>query len=272
MKNSLEKTGERVVPDEFVSREEYLMYLRHVFAYTFAVENIDIGDHVLEVGSGEGYGTDIISAKARLVVGIDVDRQAIGHARKKYTKRNCSFKQYPGTKIPFKDGTFDKVVSFQVIEHVEKDHELVAEIYRVLKSGGRFFITTPNRNLRLKRGQKPWNRYHVREYSPDDLENLLSDSFKKLEVKGIFGDPEVQKLEQDRVNKVRRLIALDPIGVRHFLPDALKLRAARAARLLSTKKNPTNEKHLLQNYSIENYKIESDNVSNSLDLLGICEK
>lgn len=55
------KTGKRIIPEQFESKKEYLLYLRHLFAYEFAKDNISKNSFVLEVGCGEGYGTSLIS-------------------------------------------------------------------------------------------------------------------------------------------------------------------------------------------------------------------
>ncbi len=268
----MDKTGERVIPEEFTSTEEYLMYLRHVFAYNYAKSKISSTDSVLEVGSGEGYGTSILSKKAKTIIGLDVDQAAINHAQRKYGNKDCIFKKYPGKKIPFDDNTFDKVISFQVIEHVEDDKLFITEIYRVLKKGGIFIVATPNRNHRLKPNQKPWNRFHLREYSPEDLAKLLSGKFRSSDIWGVFGNPEVQEMEINRVKKVRKMIALDPFGIRYILPNKAKLSAAKIARVLSRSKKSSADTSFKDKFDASSYQIKKKNIANSLDLLGVCKK
>lgn len=273
MAKKLDKTGERLIPEGFSSKEEYLMYLRHIFAYNYAMKQISKNDRVLDVGSGEGYGTNILSKKAKSIVGLDVDKGSIEYANKKYKSKKCKFTYYTGKKIPFPDNEFDKVVSFQVIEHVASDEEYINEIYRVLKDGGIFIASTPNRNHRLKPNQKPWNRFHLREYSPEGLSKLLSKKFNIVNVWGIFGVDEVQDAEINRINKVRRMISLDPLGVRHVLPETLKLKAAKIARVLSkdTSAAETSNSYL-QEYTIESYILEKNDITKSLDLFVYCKK
>lgn len=273
MTKRLNKTGERLIPEGFSSKEEYLMYLRHIFAYNYAVSQISNNDQVLEVGSGEGYGTNILSTKAKSIVGLDVDPEAVEHANKKYKSKKCEFIHYTGKKIPSPDNTFDKVVSFQVIEHVANDKEYLNEIYRVLKNNGDFIVSTPNRNHRLKPNQKPWNRFHLKEYSPEGLTELLSTKFNNVRVWGIFGVGEAQDIEINRIKKVRRIISLDPLGIRHILPETIKLKAAKLARVLS-RDNSTTESNdsYLQKFTIDSYVLEKSDNTESLDLFAHCKK
>lgn len=273
MTKRLDKTGERLIPEGFKSKEEYLMYLRHIFAYNYAIGQISKNDLVLEVGSGEGYGTNILSKKAKSIVGLDVDPEAVEHANKKYKSKNCKFVHYAGKKIPFPDNKFDKVISFQVIEHVADDIEYLNEIYRVLKKNGDFIVATPNRNHRLKPNQKPWNRFHLKEYSPEGLSELLSKKFKNVKIWGIFGVGDAQDVEVNRVKKVRRIISLDPLGIRNILPETIKLKAAKLARIISNDRSVTkSDTSYLQKYTVDSYKLEKSNNTESLDLFAHCKK
>lgn len=197
MAKLISKTGERVIPEDFESKEEYLIYLLHLFAYEFAKKEIPENKFVLEVGCGEGYGTSLLSQNSAKIIAMDVDKNTITHASEKYGAENCVFKLYDGIRIPYEDNTFDAVVSFQVIEHIQDDVNYVSEIYRVLRRDGLFIVTTPNRTYRLKPGQKPLNEFHVREYYRQELENILRKKFSDVSVWGIRGNEEVQRIEKE---------------------------------------------------------------------------
>ena len=64
---------------------------------------------------------------------------------------NVEFREATVPPLPFENETFDCVVSFQVIEHIADDKEFVREVHRVLRKGGRFIVTTPNRPMSLTR-------------------------------------------------------------------------------------------------------------------------
>ena len=90
--------------------------------------------------------------------------------------------------LPFPDGDFDVVISFQVREYVEDVDSYLKEIRRVQKPGGRLLLTTPNSSLRLLPGQKPWDRFHVREYIYRAIKNTLRIGVPFVEVKGYYGN------------------------------------------------------------------------------------
>ena len=50
---------------------------------------------------------------------------------------------YNGTALPFEDNTFDSILCTEVLEHVEQLDDVMIELYRVLKPGGRMIVTSP---------------------------------------------------------------------------------------------------------------------------------
>jgi len=210
----LEKTVERIVPKDFKSREEYLLYLRHVFVYEVLRSWLKETDSVLEIGFGEGYGANMISEFTKSVIGLDVNEDAVNFAQEKYGTSNCSFQKYDGGELPFGDEKFDSVISYQVIEHIDDDRSYLQQIHRVLKNGGTFYLTTPNRLHRLKPGQEPWNPFHVREYSPEQLQELLDGVFPQVTIKGVNAEKEVRQIEIDRVKR--------GITLKKLMPNSLK--------------------------------------------------
>jgi SAM-dependent methyltransferase len=210
------KTGERMVPELYRSEADYILYLRHLFAYETAAARLRPAEVVLDIGCGAGYGTGILSRHARQVTGVDVSADAVAAARAAYGSDTCAFAVYDGARLPFGDGQFDAATSFQTIEHVQDDGRFVGEAARVLKPGALFVLTTPNRATRLREGQPPWNRFHVREYSASQLASLLSKSFAAVEVMGVRASARMEQVENARVASAQRLVALDPLGLRRF--------------------------------------------------------
>lgn len=273
MKELISKVGGRVIPENCGSKEEYLMYLRHLFAYAFAKETIPQDSFVLEVGCGEGYGTSLLSQHVGKIIGLDVDKNTITHASKKYCSENCIFEVYDGVRIPYNDNTFDAVISFQVIEHLQNTINYISEIYRVLKRDGFFILTTPNRTYRLKPGQKPWNRFHVREYDPHELDDVLKSKFSDVKVWGIRGNEEVQKIEIERVKQILTIISLDYLNFRELIPELLKPIVIKVLRTIARRNQKSNnDEDFLNRYNIKDFCIIENNVRDSLDLLGICRK
>lgn len=247
MRALLQKTGERLIPGGFASNAEYLLFLRHQFAYEYTAQQLTPTDHVMDAGCGEGYGTFILSQHVNETVGLDVDPDTVRHATAQYGTPQCRFQIYDGRRFPFPDQTFEAVVSFQVIEHIVDDAGYLLELNRILKVEGRLILTTPNRLYRLNPGQKPWNRFHVREYEPEQLRLLLSRHFEESRVLGVMGTEEINRFERERVdrrltNRIKRRLW------RRFDPSAS------------------------DRYSLDGFHVTHDAVHESLDLLGICVK
>jgi SAM-dependent methyltransferase len=271
MTRKMAKTTERIDPEQwFTSREEYLLYLRHEFAYEYALTLVKPDDSVLEVGSGDGYGTAMLARAAACVVGLDVDAETVDHASAKYGSGKVSFKLYDGTRMPFEESSFDMAVSFQVIEHVADVPGYVAELHRVLKPGGTLALTTPNRTYRLKPGQKPWNRFHLREYDPAGLAVVLKASFPSVNVWGIRGSDEMQAIEHARVAWALRS---GPVSVlRRAMPEPARRFAGRIQNLLSGARTRWSQPDFRTQYGLADYFIIKEEVGQSLDLLAVCTK
>ncbi|MDO8805319.1 MAG: class I SAM-dependent methyltransferase [Elusimicrobiota bacterium] len=196
--------GERIIPREAASGYERLQNLRHLFAYEHAA-GLAAGKSVLEAGFGEGYGAWHLAGVAGKVSAVDTNSGAVTHAAAAYSAGNLEFRLYDGRTLPFSDAAFDLAVAFQVIEHTDDDRAFLAELRRVLKPGGTCLLTTPNRLHRLKPGQKPWYKFHKREYTREELENLLRGVFETCEVGYIQAPPELFEMEL-RVARIATLV------------------------------------------------------------------
>src|SRR5689334_13394584 len=105
----------------------------HIHRYNEALLLINSNDTVLDIACGTGFGTDIIAAKTSgLVVGGDIAQEAIDECRKRWNKPNLQFKVLDGTKLDYPDNFFDKVVSFETLEHTGQYRLMAAEFARVI--------------------------------------------------------------------------------------------------------------------------------------------
>jgi len=200
--------------------EDQVIHLMHRYAYSLVREYARPTDRLLEVGFGEGYGAEMIRDWVAEYHGVEVSLEAVEHARERHAHPRCAFHHEPAG-LPFADDWFDLVISFQVIEHVDDVQAYVDEIRRVCRPGGAVLIVTPNRNHRLADGERPWNRYHIREFSPAELEAACSSSFGKVELFGIGGIPILEEVERNRVARARRLARIDRLGLRYVLPEGV---------------------------------------------------
>jgi SAM-dependent methyltransferase len=244
-----------------------------MFAYEFAAKELPDNCRVLELGAGEGYGTFELSqsGKVREITGLDIDPHSIDRAAKKYKSDKLSYKVYDGNRIPYDDNAFDAVISFQVIEHIRDDRNTITEIHRVLKNDGIFLLTTPNREIRLKAGQKPWNRFHIREYSSGSLRNLLVSSFNQTEISGVHGNDEVHSIEIERIREGMKLYAMDPFNLRSLIPAVIRTSLVRILHEFHSQ-SPHGEVDFISRYGTHDFYISGNDLAGSLDLLACCRK
>lgn len=220
---NLEPTGERMILEHYTSSpEDYVIYLMHIATYRFA-EQFTRGRRVLDYGCGSGYGSAQIARTARTVDAVDVAEDAIDYARTHFPADNLQFRAIrPDAPLPFADASFDTVLSFQVFEHVRETALYLSEIRRVLVPGGQLVLVTPDRSTRLLPGQRPWNRWHLHEYSNDELAGLLRREFADVQVLGMTGRRELLDIELRRCNRIKWLSLPFTLP---FVPDALRVAA-----------------------------------------------
>ena len=208
MSGELRNTGERVIPEEYRdSPASYLVYLTHVATYRFCAPYVE-NRRVLDFGCGTGHGTAEMAAVCASVVGVDVSPQAIEYARSRYPSPKVRYRVIPRIEVeplPFEDHSFDVVVSIQVIEHVSEADAYLAEAKRVLRRDGVLIVATPDRSTRLLPKQRPWNRFHVREFSEAALATLLARHFRAVEVLRMSGTPDVIRGELERTRRLKWL-------------------------------------------------------------------
>lgn len=159
------------------------MSLENIIEQTLSKFAFQIKGKVLELGPFKGSKTKYLCRNRKLkIIGLDNDLN-----NKKYAQ-DYEFFLGDAKNIPFPDESFETVVSFDVIEHIDDDQLFLKESYRVLKRGGIFCIGTPNKNrlshkLRSLIGRKVSYPYkidedtiHLREYTMKELTDLVEKS------------------------------------------------------------------------------------------------
>ncbi|MCR4847948.1 MAG: methyltransferase domain-containing protein [Bacteroidales bacterium] len=199
-----EKTSERIVPELYQETvEQWVLFLKHLYAYEFAKSLIKKGMKVLEIGCGDGYGASFLADSEAEVTAVDIDSRSINYAKHKYEKSNLTFRVYDGYSMPFKEQQFDMVLSFQVIEHVSDLNVYFRSILQMLKPGGIVLITTPNRTYRLSEGQKPWNPFHLTEYNESSMKSVANLYLPHYHIYSITSNQEVLSIEKERCRSMR---------------------------------------------------------------------
>ena len=251
-------TAERVSTSDF--SDNYVLQ-RSIFAYLEAAKLVH--GSVLEIGTGSGYGIKYMAPVSEKFVTID--------------KFLCDvdFTKYPNVEFnqqtipPFtgiSDNTFDFVVTFQVIEHIKDDNFFVKEISRVLKPGGKLIVTTPTKTMSLSRN--PW---HIREYKPLELTDLLKKYFSHVNANGVYGNETVMNYYTKNKESVQKIMKYDILNLQYILPrqvlqipfDILNRRNRK--KLLTSNTNLTSD---IQSTDFYLNPVKDD----SLDLFYIAEK
>lgn len=171
MTDQLEFTGERFTPE--CVRE---IWYEHWHRYAFA-RSLCAGKRVLDAACGEGYGSNLLAQVAGEVVGVDLSTQAITHARQRYgTQANLHFEVADATQLPALGGKFDVIVSFETLEHLHAQEELLAGFAARLADDGILLISSPDKHTYSDLAGHQ-NEFHVRELYRPEFEALLGRHF-----------------------------------------------------------------------------------------------
>jgi len=171
--NPLQFTGERYLPSE-----QGRIRLEHMHRYAEFRSCLQ-GKKVLDIACGEGYGSALLAEVAKSVVGVDISDEAIDHASKTYLQENLRFIQGSAIELNFPDASFDAIVSFETIEHLAEQEQMLTELCRVLRPDGILIISSPNRPVYSEESGE-LNEFHVKELDYDEFRDLLSQHFKNI--------------------------------------------------------------------------------------------
>ncbi len=151
-----------------------------------------IGGDVLDFGCGNGDSLLALRARGCNALGVELDSPRI-HGALKAEAREFTTLYKGGVPLPFADQSFDWVASIEVIEHIDDIEAYVPELARLLRPGGRIFLTTPDMTSipsSYPTGTVPWHLLestHVRFFTPTSLKKMLESHFE-LETAYSVGD------------------------------------------------------------------------------------
>jgi ubiquinone/menaquinone biosynthesis C-methylase UbiE len=106
------------------------------------------GKRVLEIGLGHGTESQLLAERAGQYVGVDLTRESLRRVRRRFDVfglERPALGRSAGERLPFADDSFDVVFSHGVIHHSPRIAEIVAELHRVLKPGGRAVVMVYHR-------------------------------------------------------------------------------------------------------------------------------
>jgi SAM-dependent methyltransferase len=202
-------TGER--PLEGITPDSLLAL--HAAGYRAVRERLGPG-RMLDVGCGQGFESAQFAAVDRTVMGVDYSFEAAVDATGRYGPAGLRVAQCDARHLSLGTGTFDWVCSSHLIEHFPDAEAHVAELARVLGSGGKAFVITPNAPADFE------NPFHIRLFRQQELASVLERSFDDVWVGGIDAIPAVKEDFRLRREKAAKVLALDVFDLRHKIPHS----------------------------------------------------
>jgi SAM-dependent methyltransferase len=202
--SKLDLTGERTAPGW--AHERY-WFLRHLAVYQWVAEQVmHTGDTVVDVGSGEGYGANVLAEHAGLSIALELDEPTCRHSQQAYPAVASICANVVA--LPLAPASIDLVVSLQVMEHVWDVPAYLAELRRVCR--GTLTLSTPNRPVfspGLGRAQKPVNPFHVEEFDAEQvIAACQSAGFHDVRMFGLHHGDRIEEWEAEHGSLVSALI------------------------------------------------------------------
>jgi SAM-dependent methyltransferase len=207
----LKFTGEFWIPGATPKRIEE----DHVERYRFASQFVK-RKTVLDIACGVGYGSKILmQAGALRVDGVDISEELIGHARCNYKMENIRF--LVGDVCSYKaDVSYDIIICLETIEHLKDYNKALSTIYSLLRKDGLLIISSPNRLITSPDAKSiktnPDNKFHIREFTIEELGSLLRGHDFEIYESDIFGQRQQRYFKNRYLQRIYKNI---------FSPDAL---------------------------------------------------
>jgi SAM-dependent methyltransferase len=163
-----------------------IFFLDHVTRYWWASTFAD-GRDVLDCACGRGYGSYILSHRARSVVGVDLNPASLATARATFPAGNLQFDEADVFTLARRPSAFGLITAFEVIEHVPptRTDELLDALAAALAPGGLLLLSTPNHDVVTKSGASV-PEFHINNLRPWDLRAALRRHFRRVEMRGQF--------------------------------------------------------------------------------------
>lgn len=107
----------------------------------WALEGIELGDHLLEIGPGPGLTTDLLRQRVPQMTALEIDPRLAAALKQRLQGTNARVMEGDATQMPFEDKSFSAVIAMTMLHHVPSpalQDKLLAEAYRVLRPNGIF--------------------------------------------------------------------------------------------------------------------------------------
>jgi len=200
-------------------------YLKGAIKFSRVIKKaIGSGKLVLDIGCGFGHLSYLIAKEGNSVIGIDINRIHIQEAMQRYANvKDLAFKETKAVKLMFPNNSFDFVLSTSVFEHLHPDDvdTHLSEVYRVLKTGGKYIFTAITPYLRgdiavysKAPQQRQKHGFHINEKTWKQFQDILTKHH-------FAGKTDILP---SRINiKMPQYLFLVPLSFKAFLERKLKI-------------------------------------------------
>jgi ubiquinone/menaquinone biosynthesis C-methylase UbiE len=191
--------------------------MQHIIRYEYAARHLF--GRVLDCACGVGYGSYYLASRPLVtsVTGADISAEAIKYANHKFQHAKLMYRIVNALDMPFTDCSFDGVVSLETLEHLKKPERFLSEVMRVLRPGGIFIVSVPNRKFHADAGMK--NEWHYSEMYYSEFKQLLSSFFSEVTMDyQLYSESRAQAL----LEAIRRPVPMKKKMVRATVPKPVR--------------------------------------------------
>jgi len=152
-------------------------------------------DTVIDVGCGDGMACGFVAGCGAAVIGVDVDPSKVKTVEKLFrrSRARASLAVVSNANpLPIRDAVATKVISMEVLEHVDDPSRFLSELVRVGKPGAQYLITVPDAAAEtVQRGLAPpshWKKpNHIHVFQRDELDRLVHRAGLEIQRRIHFG-------------------------------------------------------------------------------------
>jgi len=148
--------------------------------YKILIPEDDIKDKVsLDLGCGYGWFSLLLESRgAKKIFGIEISEEDLKTAKKYIKSKKIEFKVGSAISIPLENNSVDSVFSWEVIEHIPEktESQMFMEVNRVLKNGGKFYLSTPYNSFLSKLFDPAYIILKHRHYDENHFEKFVKDT------------------------------------------------------------------------------------------------